>query len=246
MPVKLTQDEFISKANIKHNNLYDYSLVEYKGNQIKVKIKCPKHGIFEQQPNNHLFGQRCVKCMGDNVRKARKFSIEQWIKKFKEIHGEKYDYSKVKEFLGNGSKNKIIIMCNKHGEFFQRPTNHCNGEGCPYCKSSKGENQIEKYLIENNIKYIREYKFEKCINLKTNKKLPFDFYLPNQNLIIEFHGEQHYKKMGKYFENRAGGLEGRKYRDNIKFKFCNINNINYLKISYKEINNIEQILKIKL
>lgn len=247
MPAKLTQEEFIKKAQLKHNNFYDYSLVKYVRANVKVTIKCPKHGMFEQQPNNHLFGQRCVWCMGDNVRKSRKFTLEQWVEKFKAAQGDIYDYSKVEEFEGNGAKNKIIIICKIHGEFLQTPNSHLHQKaGCPYCKLSKGENEIEKYLIKNKINYIREYKFEECRNPKTNKKLPFDFYLPNQNIIIEFHGEQHYKKMGFYFETRCGGLEGRKYRDKFKEEFCNLKNINYLVISYKDFNNINQILKQKL
>ena len=245
MPTKLTQDQFVEKATQKHNGFYDYSLVEYTKAQTKVKIICPLHGIFEQQPSNHLFGQRCVYCMGDNVRKARKFTTEQWIEKFKDKHGDRYDYSKVKEFKGSGTFSKIIIICKKHGEFLQRPQAHSKGEGCPYCNISKGEDEIEKYLIKNDIEYLREYKFNKCLNPKTNKKLPFDFFLPNHNMIIEYHGEQHYKKTG-HFEQRAGGLEGLQYRDKIKEEFCFQNNISYIEISYKEFENIDKILKEKI
>lgn len=129
--------------------------------------------------------------------------------------------------------------------FYKPPNAHLHGNNCPYCNISKGEDEIEKYLIKNSIKYYREYKFEKCFNPKTNKKLPFDFYLPDQNLIIEYHGEQHYNKMGKYFENRAGGLEGRQFRDKIKREFCIQEKINYIEISYKEFNNINIILQEK-
>lgn len=246
MPAKLTQEQFIHKAKNKHNNYYDYSLVKYINATTKIQIICPEHGIFKQQPNNHLFGQRCVKCMGDNVRKSRKFSIEDWIFKFKKVHNDRYDYSLVEKFNGNGMSNKVIIICPKHGEFLMRPQTHVKGANCPSCNISKGEDEIEKYLIKNNIKYIREKIFDGCFNPKTNKKLPFDFYLSEYNLIIEYHGEQHYKKMGSYFENRAGGLEGRQYRDKIKKDFGEINNINYLEISYKEFNSIETILKNKL
>lgn len=248
MPAKLTQEQFIKKAIKKHNGFYDYSLVKYINATTKIQIICPKHGIFEQQPNNHLFGQRCIKCMGDNVRKARKFTKEQWIEKFKKVHGDRYDYSKVKDFNGSGTltKNKIIIICKKHGEFLQTPNSHLNRKNCPYCNISKGEDEIEKFLIKYDMLYIREETFNDCVNPKTNKKLPFDFYLPIQNLIIEYHGEQHYKKMGEYFENRAGGLEGRQFRDKVKKEFCQLKNIQYIEISYKEFNNINLILKEKL
>lgn len=245
MPRKLTTEEFILKADKKHNKYYDYSLVNYTKATTKVKIICPKHGEFKQQPNNHLFGQGCIKCMGDRVRKSRKFTKEQWVERFKKVHGDRYDYSLVKVGKGAGTKYKVIILCKKHGEFLQRPQAHSKGEGCPYCNISKGEDEIEKYLIKNNIHYIREYKFNKCFNPKTNKKLPFDFYLPHYNTLIEYQGEQHFTSTG-YFEKRAGGLKGLQYRDNIKRKFVFQENISYIEISYIEFNNINNILKEKL
>ena len=51
--------DFIEKANLVHNNKYDYSLVEYKGNKTKIKIICKLHGVFEQMPMNHLKKQEC-------------------------------------------------------------------------------------------------------------------------------------------------------------------------------------------
>jgi hypothetical protein len=245
MPAKLTQQDFINKANKKHNNFYDYSLVNYVNAITKVTIICPKHGEFKQQPNNHLYGQRCIKCMGDNVRKARISNTNDFIKKSKEIHGEKYDYSLVNYKTG---KDKVIIICSIHGEFLQTPFAHSSPsmkQGCPFCKISKGEDEIEKFLIKNNIEYIREYKFKDCINPKTNKKLPFDFYLPQINTIIEYHGEQHYKKTG-YFENRGGGLKDLQYRDKIKKEFGVLNNFNYIEISYKQFEQIKIILKNKI
>jgi hypothetical protein len=245
-PKPITNNKFIEKSRLKHGNKYDYSLVEYINATTKIKIICSKHGEFEQQPNNHVFGQGCIKCMGDNVRNARKFTKEQWIEKFKKVHGDRYDYSLVKEFEGSGMLNKVIIVCSKHKEFLMRPQLHAKGVNCPYCNISKGEDEVEKYLIKNDIEYVREHKFDKCFNPKTNKKLPFDFFIPKYNLVIEYQGEQHYKKMGNYFESRNGGLEGRKYRDKIKKEFCYQEKINYLEIPYKEFNNINTILKNKL
>jgi hypothetical protein len=245
MPAKLTQQDFINKANKKHNSFYDYSLVNYVNAVTKVTIICPKHGGFEQQPNNHLYGQRCIKCMGDNVRKARISNTNDFIKKSKEIHGEKYDYSLVNYKTG---KDKVIIICSTHGEFLQTPFAHSSPsmkQGCPFCKISKGEDEIERFLIKNNIEYIREYKFKDCINPKTNKKLPFDFYLPQINTIIEYQGEQHYKKTG-YFESRGGGLKDLQYRDKIKKEFGILNNFNYIEISYKQFEQIKTILKNKI
>lgn len=242
MPGKQTQEQFIENASKKHNNRYDYSLVEYKNANIKVKIICSKHGVFEQQPNNHSFGQGCIECMMDNVRKARTSNTQEFIEKAKTIHGDRYDYS-ISDYIK--ANQKLIIICKKHNEFLQTPNSHLQGSGCPLCNISKGEDEIEKYLIKNKIEYIREHRIKECINPKTNKTLPFDFYIPQYNAMIEYHGEQHYKKTG-YFEKRAGGLKGLQYRDKIKKIFCFNNKINYLEISYKEFNNINNILNQKL
>jgi hypothetical protein len=58
----LPQSEFITISNKTHNSKYDYSLVEYKNNRIKVKIICPIHGIFEQNPFHHMNGVGCPHC----------------------------------------------------------------------------------------------------------------------------------------------------------------------------------------
>lgn len=240
MPSKLTTELFIQRANKKHNNFYNYYLTKYQYATTKVKIICPKHGEFEQQPNNHLHGQGCIKCMGDRVSKSRKSNTEKFILKSQEIHGNIYDYSLVDY---KTSKDKVIIICDTHGEFLQSPQAHSSKsmrQGCPFCKISKGEDEVEKYLIKNKIKYVREKRFEGCINPKTGKKLPFDFFLPTYNIVIEYHGEQHYKKL-PFFEKTGGGFEGRKYRDAIKEKFVLAEKMSYIIISYKqkkEINNI--------
>ena len=59
---KLTKEQFIEKAKLVHGNKYDYSLVVYKRNDIKVKIICSKHGVFEQVPSGHLRGRGCPIC----------------------------------------------------------------------------------------------------------------------------------------------------------------------------------------
>jgi G:T-mismatch repair DNA endonuclease (very short patch repair protein) len=63
---RLTTKSFIEKAKLLHENKYDYSLVEYVNYYNKVKIICPKHGIFEQAPTNHLHIEKygCPKCLG--------------------------------------------------------------------------------------------------------------------------------------------------------------------------------------
>jgi hypothetical protein len=118
-------EKFISKSIKKHGHIYDYSLVEYTKNNEKVKIICPEHGVFEQVPANHLFGQGCPSCAG-----VKKLSTETFISKAIKKHGHIYDYS-LTEYVHSQSKVKII--CSEHGTFEQVPASHLNGNGCPSC-----------------------------------------------------------------------------------------------------------------
>ena len=119
MPAKLTQDQFIEKASKKHNNYYNYSLVNYINATTKVSIICPKHGEFQQQPNNHLFGQRCVWCMGDNVRNARSIQCDDFIKTFKQKHEDLYESISFKSPYID-YKTKILIET-KYGDVLIAP-----------------------------------------------------------------------------------------------------------------------------
>ena len=134
MGKKLTTEEFIKKANKKHNGKYDYSKVEYIDSHTKVCIICPEHGEFWQGPANHLSGQNCPKCASIEVHTNQSNKKEGFIQKAKEIHSDKYDYSKV-EYINNHTK--VCIICPEHGEFWQKPIHHIQGKGCPYCGGTK-------------------------------------------------------------------------------------------------------------
>lgn len=120
---------FIKKANLKHNFKYDYSLVKYSSLRDKVKIICPKHGIFAQSAKSHLNGHGCPRCYGNNHA-----TRDDFISKARSIHGNKYDYSLV-EYIN--STTKIIINCTVHGLFEQKPQDHLSGYGCPVCGGSQ-------------------------------------------------------------------------------------------------------------
>lgn len=221
--------KFIEKSKKIHENKYSYDLVNYFSSKKNINIKCPTHGIFTQTPDKHLSGQGCPKCSGQQK------NTNDFILQSKSIHRDKYDYSKV---IYIGSKKNVIIICTKHGEFNQMPTTHLNGSGCPKCGyESNGEQIINDYLEDNNIEHIREKKFNDCKNIR---KLPFDFYLPKKNILIEYDGEQHFKPV----KNWGGEIGFNKIiiNDNIKNNFADNNNIKLIRIKYSEINEISNIL----
>ena len=128
--IRLTTEEFIRKAKEVHGDRYDYSKVEYINALKKVCIICPKHGEFWQTASEHLRGQGCPKCAYEKQISSSTITTEEFIRKAKEVHGDRYDYSKV-EYVN--TRTKVRIICPEHGEFLQIPNNHLQGQGCPYC-----------------------------------------------------------------------------------------------------------------
>ena len=233
-------NKFIIGANIIHKNKYDYTISQYNTARKKIKIICYKHGIFEQTPDNHLAGKGCPICRTDNIRNLLTKTIDKFIVDANIIHDNKYDYSLVEY---KNATIKIKIICNKHGIFEQTPNNHLRNHGCPICQSSKGEININKFLKQNNIVFEREKKFDDCKGKK--RMLSFDFYLPIENILIEYDGKQHYMPVNFYgcSDEQAQKIYfDSKQNDEIKDKYCDENNIQLIRISYKE-KNIENILK---
>ena len=142
---KSNTEDFIKKAREIHGDRYDYSKVNYVNNETPVCIICPEHGEFWQTPYNHVKGCGCQKCAGVN-----KSNTEEFVKKAKEIHGDRYDYSNVNY---TNSHTVVQIMCPEHGEFLQQPTNHLRGCGCPYCNTNVNSKIVQK--IEKKIKRIK-------------------------------------------------------------------------------------------
>ena len=227
-------DWFIKKAKEVHGDKFDYSLVDYKHTQLKVKIICPEHGVFEQKPNSHLQGKGCNKCRYDKYRKPK----DKFVKEANSVHNHKYDYS-VSEYISD--KKKLDVMCLKHGVFKQSPNRHLTGSGCPKCKSSKGELRVEKYLKDNDMKYEFQKSFD---DLKNKSYLIYDFYLPEQNIAIEYDGRQHFKII-EHFGGRSAFMKN-KHRDKLKNKYCEENNITLIRIPYTDYDNIEDILNTKI
>ena len=127
---KLTTEEFIKRSREIHGDKYDYSKVNYVNNHTKVCIICPEHGEFWQKPMSHLNGHGCVKCYTKDCADRFSLTTKEFIKKAKDIHGDKYDYSKVNYV---NSYTKVCIICPEHGEFWQDPHTHLSGCGCKEC-----------------------------------------------------------------------------------------------------------------
>lgn len=133
--IKLTTESFIEEARKVHGDKYDYSKVNYINSTTEVEIICKKHNTsFFQKPRYHLMGRGCPLCGKEKaIAGAKSVSLtqEEVIKRFKEVHGDKYDYSKV---IYKGRHQKVTIICNTCGlEFDQSVNSHLEGNGCSRC-----------------------------------------------------------------------------------------------------------------
>ena len=202
---KLTTEEFIKKAREVHGDKYDYSKVEYVNAQTKICIICKEHGEFLQRASHHtegmgcpicanqsrsckqekilerlrsIFGNRysydkviyknmktpitlvchekdsngiehgefsirpdnifssnqaCPKCYDDRRGRLQRKPFDKFVEEANSVHGGLYKYHKVNYVNG---KTKVCIVCPVHGDFWQSPTNHLKGKGCPYCSGN--------------------------------------------------------------------------------------------------------------
>ena len=128
MSKQLTQEQFVEKARLVHGDKYDYSKSVYVTSKTPLEIICPIHGSFWQKPNKHISQkQGCPLCS-----KTHKLTQDEWIAKAVSVHGDRYDYSKVKYI---NADTKVEIVCNNCGNvFWQLAGNHLKGKGCPVCR----------------------------------------------------------------------------------------------------------------
>ena len=233
-------EQFIKDARQVHGKTYGYDEVDYKNSHTNVKIECKTHGIFDQTPSNHIRGKGCPKCGRESMVKLQRKTAQQFIKDAKKVWGKKYGYDKV-EYLGDKIPLKIKCKIKDHGFFDQRPGNHLNGrEGCKKCVdllNSKGVQAIELFLKQNKIKYERERRFP---DLRNKLPLPLDFWLPKLKIAIEYDGEQH-SKISKFSatKDKLGLIQK---RDRIKDEWAKKHEYILIRISYIQLNNINEIL----
>lgn len=225
---------FEEKSRQVHGNKYDYSMVEYVNALTKVEIICPIHGVFKMRPNDHLNGYGCPKCGYESFGKSLRLGKDEFIRRAKKIHGNKYDYSKV-EYVNNNTK--VCIVCSEHGEFWQTPVHHLSGQGCPKCSESSLEEKVRLMLVEYNIKFDQHKKFGWL------GKQHLDFYLPDYKIGIECQGIQHYKPVdfaGKGKEWALNLFEDNKRRDKLKKELCEANGVKIVYFNYND-----KIIKLK-
>ncbi|EON85190.1 hypothetical protein E1N10_05250 [Staphylococcus epidermidis] len=141
--------------------------------------------------------------------------------------------------LGSSSTQKILWVCpNCKTQLVKSPGEiKRRGFKCKVCADNRSysERLMEQLLKDNNIFYISQMRFDNCVYKDV---LPFDFYLPKENICIEMHGEQHYdvRKNSKWYNDRM------LFSDKIKEEYCLKNEMDYVAINCSK-SDIDYILK---
>ena len=219
-------------------------LSEFQGMNKPLNCYCTIHNEYFTQlaKDVYHYGRGCRTCWRENLSKQQLLPLEEVERRILEKNPD-VEILNLNEY--KGWETIMKLRCKKCGEIWEQPFysaiyNNCR---CPGCQRqfSIGEETVAKYLVNKNILFIQQYKFDDC---KYKKALPFDFAILNTNEdvigLIEYQGEQHYRPID-YF----GGEE--KYnkqvaRDNIKKEYCKKNNIPLLLIPYWDYKNIEKII----
>lgn len=217
-----THEQYVKELTDINPNIEVFGF--YTGSMTKVLHRCKICGCeWYAIPNSILQGTGCPNC-------NRREQSEKYTKSHSQYVLEVAKLNQNIEVIGEymGCETPILHRCKIDGhEWNARPSNILQGQGCPKCNASKGEKIIENWLIENNILYESQKIFSDC---RSKLPLPFDFYLFDYNILIEYNGKQHYEPI-EYFGGKEA-FEGIVMRDKIKENYCEKNNIRLIKIAY--------------
>lgn len=214
---------------------YNYKILQWNSEKRRyAKLQCLECGAVYYRQHTHLIANpnHCPECK--NAADKQALTKEQAQKHIDEIFGE--------------NEYQLLQYANYHDPALYKHTcgfawkscymSFLKSRGCPKCfgKKSKGEIAIGKWLKEHSIDFIEQKGLE-----APYKRYKFDFFLPKYNLAIEYQGEQHFKDKSNVWEPLSKIQE----RDALKRQYCQEHNIELFEISYKDYENISQILSSK-
>ena len=211
-------------------------------------FKCECGNKFEAKLYHITSGStfQCKECRS-NSRKGKNNH------NFKDLTNNVYGKLKVIKYIGNKQvgiehqNGKILTQslweCKcECGNIIEKTTNELERncvQSCPDCRMvSIGEEKIKQILKELNITFLTQYKIKECKDIFC---LPFDFYLPNYNILIEYDGLGHYEVSNRETSWRTKeNVELTQKHDNIKTQYCKDNNIKFIRIPYYNYNQLSK------
>lgn len=217
----------------------DYDLIsdfsDFKDVSQSFSFSCKKHGIQTMMIQSFIYGHKCYYC-GREENKNKKMFSKSHVLNYINNNGCKL--LNPDDYIGISFRN-LSIECSC-GKIFTTSFQNFKDKKVRTCfscssKESVGEKRIREWLEKNKIIYEKEKRFKNC---RDKRPLPFDFYLPEYNLIIEFDGIQHFKPI-----RGEKSYQITKEHDKIKNEYCVKNNIDLIRIKYDQFYKIDEILK---
>lgn len=175
---RLSTDKFIINAIKVHGNTYDYHKSKYVTAKTKIIVICKEHGDFEVTPDNHISKKSgCPKCFYSTIGRINNMRLKgthhnyflkslnarkkNFLKRAKDKHGDKYNYSVV---VYKSNKTPITIICNIHGKFTTMPLAHVHGSGgCPICKHEKRRKSLKDFVDQSKAIHGNKYNYDKVV-----------------------------------------------------------------------------------
>lgn len=216
-----------------HNPNIEIISGDYINQKSKIKCRCNICGTqWETVAAVLASGGGCGKCNREPYYNSIRPTIE-------EIKKEFIDNDMQMELLSDKYVNissKLHVKCKKCNNKWYVSLNQLrsNKSGCPRCRSSIGEKTIHKILKDNKIDFIPQYKTPDC---KNKKELPFDFYLTEYDIFIEYDGIQHYEPTSfgcSREEEVLKNFNNTLMNDEIKNQYCSMNNKILIRVPYYE------------
>lgn len=205
---KRSEVSFWEQVRAVHGDTYDFSKSVYTGIFESITVGCLIHGDFEISASSLKRGSGCENCGRERTRLARKSSLEEFIGKALEVHGNKYSYDNV-EYVT--AKTEVIITCKTHGDFPQLPTNHLSGNGCSACGNYGFDTTLPAIL------YYLKVQFDNTLAYKvgiTNRTIKERFYAEMDKISVLYveqfeHGIDAYREeqgiLAQYAEHKYEG-----------------------------------------
>lgn len=221
-----TPEKFSKKVKEKSKGLYEY-LDGYTDHKCTVTLWCTKHQIeFTANATSTSRGRLvCKKCVKDVQNLKQRKPLEKVQEQLFEKHRGNIEI--VGDYYNTHTKAKFLCHeCNV--PFHAEPNSVIRISGCPNCATSHGEKLVRNTLTELNVPFEEQKYYDECRGIRP---LPFDFFIPSLNTLIEYDGKQHFEPVD-FFGGEEGFLKRQEY-DNIKTTFAHNSGINLLRISYK-------------
>lgn len=212
---------------------------EYINASTPIECECIIDGtIWFPKPNALLNGQGCPECGRIASNKNSTKTNQEFVHQLCIVNS---DVIPLQEYIQ--AKIPIWVMCKKCGYKWQTtPDNLLQGGNCQNCSATNNEKKLGDILVQLGYHIERQKKYDDC---RDQLPLPFDIYLLDQNILIEYDGEQHYMPVnfgGISNDEAEENFKKTQYHDAIKNEYCCQNNIPLIRVPYWEKNNLEEFI----